>query len=327
MTIDPKLFATSAYSPDVVAYNALATEGIKQLPWPPESAQAFRAMAEAMGAAASPDGTLYRSADAETVTIPVDGGEIAGRLLRPADPQGLYVHLHSGGWTIGAADLQDATLERIVTTTGLAVVSVDYRLAPEYPFPVPLDDCEQAVRWLVAWGEEALGVTRIGLGGESAGATLALATAVRLARRPAAHPLRALNLLYGAYDLSLTPSARNWNRGGGLTIEMLEWFIAQYVADPDRRRDPEVSPLYAELGGLPPTLLTVGTEDPLRDDTLFLYMRMVAAGVAVELQIVPGAGHSFDLTATSVVAPAMARTDGFLAGKLSEALAIDWPST
>lgn len=314
MSIDAAAFDPSAYPADVVEYNRVANEASKQVPWP-MNAQQFRDLLPTMLAAASPGGELYVSPRARVLALPVGGGAtVRGRVIPAAEPNGVYVHLHGGGWTIGSSDHQDALLERLADETGQTVVSVDYRMAPEHPFPTPLDDAEAATRWVVEHAADEFGVDRVALGGESAGATLSLAVAVRLRERPAARPLEALNLLYGAYDLRMTPSAANWgSRGGLLGTEMLGWFYDQYVADPAQRSDPEVSPLFAELAGLPPTLVTVGSEDLLRDDSLFLYARLLAAGVEVELAVHPGAQHGFEASPTSAAAAANARIYDFLA--------------
>lgn len=313
MGIDAALFDPSAYPADVVEYNQLANEASKQVPWP-MSAQEFRALLPAMLAAASPEGKLYVSPRARNLAIPVgDGVTVRGRVIPVAEPTGVYVHLHGGGWTIGSSDHQDVLLERLADETGQTVVSIDYRMAPEHPFPTPLDDAEAATRWVIEHAGDEFGADRVAIGGESAGATLSLAVAVRLRERPAARPLEALNLLYGAYDLRLTPTAAAWgSRGGLLGTEMLAWFYDQYVPDLAQRVDPEVSPLFAELSGLPPTLVTVGTEDLLLDDSLFLYARLQSAGVEAELAVHPGGQHGFDATPTSAAAAANARIYRFL---------------
>lgn len=314
MGLDESTFATTAYAPDVVTWNASMADLIRDMGWPPADAAAFRAQARETHIAQSPDGVLYRSPLAREIAVPLPGGAMPARVLDAPTPTGLYVHLHGGGWTVGAADEQDACLEEIVHATGLTVVSLDYPLAPERPFPGQLDDCEAAARWLLGHAGD-FGADVVLLGGESSGANLALAVARRLRDAPAGRAPRALNLLYGPYDLGLTPSARTWDdaRGGILTTARMRWYAEQYVPDPARRGDPDVSPLYADLAGLPPTLLTVGSEDPLLDDTLFLYARMLAARTPVELQLVPGAGHGFNLLPLSVSGPANARAHRFLA--------------
>ncbi len=317
MGLDETTFASTAHPPDAVAFEAEMARIVRETPWPPPDAAQFRALARELLIARAPGGEFYRSPHATSLAIPVGAGTMAARVFRSAAPTGLFVHLHGGGWTVGAADEQDGYLEDLVRGTGQTVVSLDYPLAPERPYPGQLDDCEAAVRWLLDHPRE-FGVDAVTCGGESSGANLALAVALRLRDRPAERPLRALNLCYGPYDLTLTPSARGWGeRDGVLTTARISWYAEQYVPDPARRADPDVSPLYADLDGLPPVLLTVGTEDPLRDDTLFLYARLLAARAPVKLLVVPGAGHIFNLVPLSVTWPANARAHRFLAAALA----------
>lgn len=210
--------------------------------------------------------------------------EGALRWLEVDDPRGTYVFIHGGGWSTGGADHQDELLWSFACASGLSVASVEYRLAPEHPFPAAIEDCVAAV--------SSVGGPIV-LGGDSSGAHLALATLLRL---PDRSPVAALNLLYGVYDLSLTPSVRSWD-GPNLFLDretlerFVEWFTPGMSAD--QRRSPDVSPLYADLRGLPPTLLSVGVLDPLLDDSLFLAARLRAAGVNVQLDVYPEAGHGF----------------------------------
>ncbi|MEV0460085.1 alpha/beta hydrolase [Catellatospora methionotrophica] len=318
MGLDESTFAQTAYAPDVVESNAALGAIVREMGWPPDSAQAYRAQARERLAALAPGGILPRSALAREITVPLPDGSMRVRVFDAPTPTGLYVHVHGGGWVVGAADEQDSYLEDLVRGTGQTVASLDYALAPERPFPGQLDDCEAAARHLLDHVRD-LGAVTATMGGESSGANLALAVALRLRERPAATALRALNLCYGAYDLTLTPSARDWDdaRGGVLTTERMRWYAEQYVPDPAQRTDPAASPLYARLDGLPPVLLTVGTEDPLLDDTLFLYARLLAARSPARLLVVPGAGHSFNLMPVSVAGPANAAAQRFLRDALS----------
>jgi acetyl esterase len=216
------------------------------------------------------------------------GGPLGLRVLAPERPRAYYLHVHGGGWALGGADRQDQTLLRFARAARVAVVAVDYRLAPEYPHPAAVDDCVAALRWLAA-----IGAPRSIVGGESAGAHLAALALLVLRDRRELGAVAGANLAYGVYDVSMTPSARLWgNRRIVINTPDLAYFAAQY-APAERHRDPDVSPLYADLTGMPPALFSCGTLDPLLDDTLFMAARWRAAGSPTELAIYPGATHEF----------------------------------
>ncbi len=224
----------------------------------------------------------------------IDADGVRVRVLAPEEPRGVYLHLHGGGWTLGAADLQDESLNTIAASTGLAVASVEYRLAPEHPFPAGPDDCERAARWLVGGGHLELGAPPLfAIGGESAGAHLAVLTLLRL-RETAA--FAAANLVYGAYDLSGTPSRRRFTDALVLTGAAMDWFTDNFLPglDAEQRRRPDISPLYADLRDLPPALFSVGMLDPLLDDSLFMAARWQAAGNEAELRVYEEAVHGFN---------------------------------
>jgi acetyl esterase/lipase len=236
--------------------------------------------------------------EARWIDVPSRGGGLRARVLSPeGEAAGVYLHIHGGGWTLGAADLQDVQLAELARDAQLVVVSVDYRLAPEHPFPAAPDDCEDAALWLLERGVRELGAPDVlTIGGESAGAHLAALTLLRLRDLHGVRDgFRAVNLAYGAFDLSGTPSWRLLAHPLVLTHEGMNWFIDNLLPglDAGQRRDPSISPLYAELGGLPPALFTVGTADPLLDDTLFMSARWEAAGNAAELLVYADGVHGF----------------------------------
>lgn len=306
--IDAETFDPARISPAVLDFNAALVGGMASSGWvfPPESAPALRS---ALAAAGPPP---YLAGSARTISVPAGNREIPVRVIPAADPTAVFVHCHGGGWTIGSAAGQDAALERIVASTGMTVASIDYRLAPEHPYPAGLDDCEQATRWLIEHAAAELGSGRLLIGGESAGANLALCTALRVGRdQPAA--LSAVALYYGNYDVTMTPSQRRSETGVLITRGSLEWFYDQYVPDHGRRDDPDISPLYADLRGLPPVILAVGTADSLVDDTMFLACRMLSSGVNCELVVVPGGEHAFDMAPLPECQEAVAAVDAFLA--------------
>lgn len=229
----------------------------------------------------------------------IDGrdGPVELRVIAPQTraATGVYLHIHGGGWTLGTADEQDVRLAGLAEATGLVVASVEYRLAPEHPHPAGADDCEDAARWLLdGGGAAALGAPeRFAIGGESAGGHLSALTLLRLRDER----LAAANLVFGAFDLSLTPSARSWGDTYlVLSTPIIEWFSEQYLpgVSAEERRDPEISPLYADLAGLPPALFTVGNRDPLLDDTLFMAARWAQAGNRAEVDVIDEAIHAFN---------------------------------
>jgi acetyl esterase/lipase len=210
--------------------------------------------------------------------------EIAGvpvRILEPDDFRGTYLHIHGGGWTMGSNAFQDHRLWRVATAAGVRVVSVDYRLAPEHPFPGCLDDCLAVAERLTD------GPTVIG--GESAGAHLSVLVLTRLRTG-----FRGAILGYGCYDLGMSRSQRTWGeRQVILSTPIIRWHIDQLLPGlaADARRDPSISPLFADLSGLPPALMTVGTEDPMLDDSVELAAKWPGA----TLEVYPGGFHAFDL--------------------------------
>jgi acetyl esterase len=236
---------------------------------------------------------------ARDLTIPGRAGDIRLRVLAPeGDAAGVYFHIHGGGWVLGRCDEYDERLWAMVEATGLCAVSVDYRLSPEHPYPAAPDDCEDAALWLLERGLEELGAPdRVAIGGESAGAHLAVVTLLRLRDRQGIRDaFGAANLVFGVYDLTMTPSQRNWGqRNLVLTTPIMEWFGRQFIGDRggEALRDPDISPLYADLRGLPPALFTVGDLDPLIDDTLFMEARWRTAGNETELRIWPECIHGF----------------------------------
>lgn len=245
-------------------------------------------------------GPLVLSESAEEMTVAGATGPIRARVFRVPQPQGVYLHIHGGGWVLGGIHHQDPRLLALSQACRVAVVSIDYRLAPEHPYPAGPDDCEAAALWLVAHAGAELGSERLLIGGESAGAHLAVVTMLRLRDRHGLKPFAAANLVYGAYDLRLTPSARNWgDRLLVLNTPIIRWFAQHFASDADLT-DADVSPLFANLAGLPPALFTVGTEDPLLDDSLFMHDRWLAAGNQAELAIYPGGAHGFDAFPLSI---------------------------
>lgn len=292
-----------------------------------ESASALDGLAGpgAAGAAALrrriADGTNVRPASAPLdhahwMSIEGRHGSIGLRVLRPPVVRGVYLHLHRGGWVLGGADHQDPELWALAQAASVAVVSVEYRLAPEHPFPAGPDDCEDAAIWLIQNAQLEFDTDRLVMGGEGAGANLAATTLVRLRDR---HGLErafcGANLSFGMYDLSQTPSLRHWGqRDLVLSLALVQWFGDQYLPHVpiEWRSDPDLSPLYADLRNLCPARFLVGTCDPLLDDTLFMEARWRSAGNATELELVTDGAHDFTSFASAATDRVLAAAHAFV---------------
>lgn len=237
------------------------------------------------------------------VSVPVDGGRIAVRLYRPAATAArdlpLHVYLHGGGWCVGSLEDADPRCRTTAAGAGCVVASVDYRLAPENQFPVPLEDCYAALVWLVDHADE-LGVdaARLSVGGESAGANLATVCAL-LARERGGPRIGLQVLVVPSTDATMQqPSVEELGRGYLLTREAMEIFRRAYVPDGISYADPLVSPLHAQdLSGLPTAVVHTAEYDPLRDEGEAYARRLAQAGVAVRhRRLVGHVHHSFAFT-------------------------------
>ena len=256
--------------------------------------------------------------DATDMELTGRGGPIKVRIIRPdRSPTGIYIHIHGGGWTLGAHDMQDVGLKWLANETGLCVASINYRLAPEDPYPAGPDDCEDAALKLLEDGPELLQAPRrFAIGGESAGAHLAVVTLIRLRdRHGIADAISAANLMFGAYDLNATPSSVLWgDRNLVLSRPIMRWFTDNFVPGRsfEERRDPDISPLFARLDDMPRALFTVGALDPLLDDTLFMSQRWISAGNEAEVVVHPEAVHGFVAYPIGVARAANSRQARFL---------------
>jgi acetyl esterase/lipase len=222
---------------------------------------------------------------------------------KPQNAPGL-LYIHGGGFIMCSAKMFSADCERIVENVGCVIVSVDYRLAPEHPFPAAPEDCYAALRWMFASAPK-LGVdrARIAIGGESAGAGLAAAVAL-MARDHKGVKLVFQLILSGCLDdRHITPSShaitdkRVWNRASSL----FAW--KSYLRS---KHSGEVSPYAAparakDLSGLPPAYVMTGELDPLRDENVDYAMRLMQAGVSAELHVFPGAIHGFEQFLTAAI--------------------------
>jgi len=244
----------------------------------------------------------------EAVEIPGPAGGLPARLYVAdedpaqdgnADP--LLVYFHGGGWVIGDLETHDVVARFLATHTSCRVLSVDYRLAPEHPFPAPVEDAFAAFRWAVEKASE-LGVdpNRIVVGGDSAGGNLA--AAVCLEARDAGGPRPAMQLLiYPVTDAVGGPSRLLFAEGFQLTKADMDWFELHYLSGGAAAEDPRISVLRAEdLAGLPPAYITTAGFDPLRDEAEAYAERLREAGVPVALRRHGDLIHGFaNMTAIS----------------------------
>jgi acetyl esterase len=228
-------------------------------------------------------------------------GDIPLRLYRPegvGDAGPALIYVHGGGWVIGDLDSHDKLCRQIAALTPCRVVAVDYRLAPEHPFPGGLNDVIAAVAW-VADHAVSLGIDkdRLAIGGESAGGSMSAAACLNA--RDHGPRLRAQVLIYPSTDS--TPEVRLWpsrvrnSEVPPLTSDALKWFSAKYLpGGPIDRRDWRLSPLYAEtLEGLPTSLILTAEYDPLRDEGKAYADRLAASGVTTVYRDFPGQIHGF----------------------------------
>jgi len=238
----------------------------------------------------------HKLARVQELQIPVrDGTAIAARLYAPSqDRLPVLLYFHGGGFTIGSVATHDALCRHLSHLAHCAVVSVDYRLAPEHKFPTAADDAWDALRWL-AREAGALGLdgARLAVGGDSAGGTLAIVSA--LEARDAGLPL-ALQLLFypGCAAHQDTPSHQTFAHGFVIEEPHITWFFNHYVNTPADRDDWRFAPLNApDVDGVAPAWIGLAECDPLVDEGVLYADRLRAAGVAVDLEIYRGVVHEF----------------------------------
>jgi acetyl esterase len=243
----------------------------------------------------------------EQIQIPGPAGRIGGRLYIPQPPAAaaadeaspLLVYFHGGGWVIGDLDTHDDACRFLAAHSGSRVLSIDYRLAPEHPFPAAVEDAIAAYRWAVDNVERlAADPARIAVGGDSAGGNLA--AAVCLMARTAEAPSPAMQLLFYpvAETAGTATSRQTFAEGFLLTRGDMDWFEEHYLPPGADRSDPRISLLEADLSGLPPAYVATAGFDPLRDEGEELARRLREAGVRVALRRHPGLVHTFvNLTA------------------------------
>jgi len=273
----------------------------------PELRQQLRTMVSLMDEPAPPLARI------EDIGIPGPAGALPARLydaggtLGTARPAVLY--FHGGGWVQGDLETHHGLCARLASRSGALVIALDYRLAPEHPFPAAVDDCVAAYRWLHAHARD-LGIdrSRIALAGDSAGGNLAAVVSQQAAL--ASEPLPACQaLIYPGLDFALdTPSHQELANGHIIPRDRIEWYATQYLPPSVDRRDPRASPLRAaDLSGQPPTLVITAGFDPLRDEGHAYAERLRAAKVDAVDHEYPGQIHAF-VSLTKAIPQGLAAT-------------------
>jgi acetyl esterase len=321
-TLDPELAALGAH---------LKARGLAALSLTRAAVADCRAMNARIAAVLNENSKpLMRERDIAVPREDGSGGAVACRLYLPdgvANPP-LMIYAHGGSFALGTLDAWNAMLRELVRASGVAVLSVDYRLSPEHRFPAAFDDMLAAVRHAAREGQ-SLGIdaTRLAVGGDSAGGNLALAAA--LAMRDASRnsgaagfsPLKFMLLIYGVYSTdNTTPAWATLGTGNyGLSAAQMDWIWAHYLQAPDQRGDWRVAPLTASMAGMPPAHLIIGNLDPLIDDSRALAQKLAAANVPHSLTVYDGLTHGFIRSSPHVGVVRRALAD--CAAALSRALA------
>jgi len=230
------------------------------------------------------------------LTLPGPHGQVPCRLYLPdaVERPPLLIYAHGGGFMQGSLPSWDAVLRELVRQSGVAALSVDYKLAPEHRFPVAFDEMVAMIR-LAAREGAGLGIdpTRLAVGGDSAGANLALAAAVAL-RNAGERALGFMLLIYGCYSTDTeSASWQRFGRGAGLSQTQMRWIWETYLERPEQQSDWRAAPILADLAGLPPAHLIVGSLDPLLDDSHHLAARLKESGVPCPLTVYDGINHGF----------------------------------
>lgn len=228
-------------------------------------------------------------------TVPGPAGQIPVRVYTPTPGRRLpgLIYFRGGGFVLGTLNSSDRVCRDLAHLAGRVVVSVDYRLAPEHPFPAPVDDAYAATKYVLEHASEfGMDESQIAVGGESAGGNLAAVTALKLRQRGAS-PLTFQLLVYPLVDFNdESPSMRDFADGHFITADLLEYFARHYLGTQDRGQQ-DASPLNADLRGVPPAFVLTAECDPLRDQGEAYARKLAEAGVPVTHKRYDGAIHPF----------------------------------
>lgn len=257
-----------------------------------------QAVREMMAQAPPVEQELAPLAKMENRLIPVkNGDEIKTKIYTPEGqgPFPLFVYYHGGGWVLGDIETSDASCRMLANKTNSVVVSVDYRLAPEYKFPVPLEDSYAALNWVKEHAADLNGsASNIVVGGDSAGGNLAAAVSI-MARDLNGPDIKAQVLIYPVTDLAYdTSSYQEFQEGFGLDRDLMIWFGNHYISSEADKKNYLAAPLLADnLRGLPRALVITAENDVLRDEGMSYADRLKEAGVPVEAYVEEGLVHGY----------------------------------
>lgn len=305
------------WDPEMLAFSAMMeAEGAKHPPigltLPLDAA---RATTEALNLPLCAGGPVM----AETADrwLPVMGRRLLCRFHKPSN--GLLpvlIYFHGGGWVWNSIDTHDRLMRDYAAGGGCAVIGPDYALSPEAAFPQAIEECAAVVRWVARHGAEwGLDPARIAVGGDSAGANLAIGVALLLRRTDPDISFSGILLNYGVFDSDLdTSSYREFAEGYFLTREKMAFYWDCYCPRPADRLNPLVAPLHSDLRGLPPVLLHIAELDVLASENHAMAAKLRDAGVEVESRLFPGTAHGFLRAANHVKAArdAAAEAGGWL---------------
>jgi acetyl esterase len=308
----PDAFADAELGAFIDEYNALGLPPAAEL-----GAASMRAAAEAR-ASQRPKGPDLSSVR----DLVIEPGHVGARLYRvTTEPAPLVLYLHGGGWVIGDLETHDRACRRLASSSGASVLALDYRRAPEHPWPAAVDDAVAALTW-VASRPSVLDPqpTSVAIAGDSAGGTTATLACLRVRdEAPSAAPSLQV-LLYANTDLTGSgASMEEKGHGFGLDLADIQWFNSQWVPDPAMLADPRVSPLREpDLSALPQAIVITCEHDPLRDQGEAYARRLTDAGVPTTLRREAGMAHNFMLW--DLISPACAAAADRVADNLRDAL-------
>ncbi len=249
-----------------------------------------------------PDSAVKTIIKSSVKYIDGQGGNLALRIFKPDIIRAVVLDIHGGGWCAGIAAFDDSLNDEMARKSNVAVVSVDYRLAP--PLTNCINDCNAAAKWLVNNALKEFGTDKLFISGGSAGGLLVAVTTLYI--RDSLHAIdkvKGVNLEYGCFDLSRTPSCRMATDSTlFINKKALDdvWELVFHGWSIEQKQSPQYSPLYADLHNLPPALFTIGTADPLIDDTYFMEARWRLAGNKTFLAVYPECPHAFNTFPTKM---------------------------